>query len=125
MFFTILLPLLTFTVLLFVTNQLFNYLYFLRVPFRSVNFSHSIPLISNSNVIVADTGTSDALMWTLSGSQGSKWIQGKVGISTTLSFSVVLEGIRGKGITGDIAIDDISFSTTSFCSRKSRNQNIY
>ena len=60
-------------------------------------------------------GTADALMWKLSGSQGDKWIRGKVGVRSQVPYSIVIEGVRGKGIFGDIAIDDISYSNTGFC----------
>uniref|UniRef100_A0A8C7F8G3 MAM domain containing glycosylphosphatidylinositol anchor 2 n=1 Tax=Oncorhynchus kisutch TaxID=8019 RepID=A0A8C7F8G3_ONCKI len=46
--------------------------------------------------------------WSLSGNQGDHWKQAKVSIHPTASFQVVLEGIRGPGIEGDIAIDDVT-----------------
>ncbi|XP_067933319.1 MAM and LDL-receptor class A domain-containing protein 1-like [Watersipora subatra] len=46
---------------------------------------------------------------------GSKWLQSKVGIKSATPYSVVIEGVRGNGIQGDIAIDDITFSSTAFC----------
>ncbi|XP_055741412.1 MAM domain-containing glycosylphosphatidylinositol anchor protein 2-like isoform X1 [Salvelinus fontinalis] len=46
--------------------------------------------------------------WSLSGNQGDHWKQAKVSIHPTASFQVALEGIRGPGIEGDIAIDDIT-----------------
>uniref|UniRef100_A0A674AY95 MAM domain containing glycosylphosphatidylinositol anchor 2 n=1 Tax=Salmo trutta TaxID=8032 RepID=A0A674AY95_SALTR len=46
--------------------------------------------------------------WSLSGNQGDRWKQAKVSIHPTASFQVVLEGIRGPGIEGDIAIDDVT-----------------
>ncbi|CAB1343176.1 unnamed protein product [Coregonus sp. 'balchen'] len=46
--------------------------------------------------------------WSLSGNQGDRWKQAKVSIHPTTSFQVVLEGIRGPGIEGDIAIDDVT-----------------
>ncbi|KAI3364445.1 hypothetical protein L3Q82_011235, partial [Scortum barcoo] len=47
-------------------------------------------------------------VWSLSGNQGERWKQAKVSIHPTASFQVVLEGIRGPGIEGDIAIDDVT-----------------
>ncbi|KAL4613096.1 MAM domain-containing glycosylphosphatidylinositol anchor protein 2 isoform X3 [Arapaima gigas] len=47
-------------------------------------------------------------IWTLSGNQGDRWRQAKVNIHPTSSFQMVLEGIRGPGIEGDIAIDDVT-----------------
>ncbi|XP_046878241.1 MAM domain-containing glycosylphosphatidylinositol anchor protein 2-like [Hypomesus transpacificus] len=51
---------------------------------------------------------SDGPVWSLSGHQGDRWKQAKVSIHPTASFQVVLEGIRGPGIEGDIAIDDVT-----------------
>ncbi|XP_015206051.1 MAM domain-containing glycosylphosphatidylinositol anchor protein 2 isoform X3 [Lepisosteus oculatus] len=47
-------------------------------------------------------------MWTLSGNQGERWWQARVNIHPTSSFQMMLEGIRGPGMEGDIAIDDVS-----------------
>nr|XP_046228166.1 MAM domain-containing glycosylphosphatidylinositol anchor protein 2-like isoform X8 [Scatophagus argus] len=52
--------------------------------------------------------TSEGPVWSLSGNQGDRWKQAKVSIHPTASFQVVLEGIRGPGIEGDIAIDDVT-----------------
>uniref|UniRef100_A0A3Q2NUY6 MAM domain containing glycosylphosphatidylinositol anchor 2 n=1 Tax=Fundulus heteroclitus TaxID=8078 RepID=A0A3Q2NUY6_FUNHE len=52
--------------------------------------------------------TLEAPVWSLSGNQGDRWKQAKVSIHPTTSFQIVLEGIRGPGIEGDIAIDDIT-----------------
>ncbi|XP_073349054.1 MAM domain-containing glycosylphosphatidylinositol anchor protein 2-like isoform X5 [Pagrus major] len=52
--------------------------------------------------------TSEGPVWSLSGNQGERWKQAKVSIHPTASFQVVLEGIRGPGIEGDIAIDDVT-----------------
>ncbi|XP_067335871.1 MAM domain-containing glycosylphosphatidylinositol anchor protein 2-like isoform X2 [Channa argus] len=47
-------------------------------------------------------------VWSLTGNQGNRWIQAKVNIHPTSAFQIVMEGIRGSGIEGDIAIDDIT-----------------
>ncbi|KAI4885430.1 hypothetical protein NFI96_018059, partial [Prochilodus magdalenae] len=53
--------------------------------------------------------TSDAgPVWSLSGNQGDRWRQAKISIHPTSSFQVIFEGIRGPGIEGDIAIDDVT-----------------
>lgn len=64
------------------------------------------------------TGTTNALMWSLTGQQGDKWFQAKVGIKSTRSFTILIEGIRGMGIAGDIAVDDISYQKDTYCTRK-------
>uniref|UniRef100_A0A3B3I7P2 MAM domain containing glycosylphosphatidylinositol anchor 2 n=1 Tax=Oryzias latipes TaxID=8090 RepID=A0A3B3I7P2_ORYLA len=51
---------------------------------------------------------SEAPVWSLTGNQGDRWRQAKVSIHPTSSFQVILEGIRGPGIEGDIAIDDVT-----------------
>ncbi|XP_064195541.1 MAM domain-containing glycosylphosphatidylinositol anchor protein 2-like isoform X1 [Anguilla rostrata] len=52
--------------------------------------------------------SSESPVWSLSGNQGDRWRQAKVGIHPTASFQMVFEGIRGPGIEGDIAIDDVT-----------------
>uniref|UniRef100_A0AAV2JJE0 MAM domain containing glycosylphosphatidylinositol anchor 2a n=1 Tax=Knipowitschia caucasica TaxID=637954 RepID=A0AAV2JJE0_KNICA len=51
---------------------------------------------------------SDAQVWSLNGNQGDRWRQARVTIQPTSAFQIVLERVRGSGIEGDIAIDDIS-----------------
>ncbi|XP_053139929.1 MAM domain-containing glycosylphosphatidylinositol anchor protein 2 isoform X2 [Hemicordylus capensis] len=46
--------------------------------------------------------------WSSSGNKGQHWFQARVNIHPNTSFQVVFEGIRGRGIEGDIAIDDIA-----------------
>ncbi|XP_070401241.1 MAM domain-containing glycosylphosphatidylinositol anchor protein 2 isoform X5 [Nothobranchius furzeri] len=66
--------------------------------------------IGSLNALLKQKGqmTSEAPVWSLSGNQGDRWKQAKVSIHPTSSFQVVLEGVRGPGIEGDIAIDDIT-----------------
>ncbi|KAJ8394278.1 hypothetical protein AAFF_G00048610 [Aldrovandia affinis] len=52
--------------------------------------------------------TTESPIWTLSGNQGEHWKQAKVNIQPTSAFQMVLEGVRGPGIEGDIAIDDVT-----------------
>uniref|UniRef100_A0A3B4AHF5 MAM domain containing glycosylphosphatidylinositol anchor 2a n=1 Tax=Periophthalmus magnuspinnatus TaxID=409849 RepID=A0A3B4AHF5_9GOBI len=52
--------------------------------------------------------TSDSQVWSLSGNQGDRWRQARVSIQPSSAFQMVVEGVRGAGIEGDIAIDDIS-----------------
>ena len=61
------------------------------------------------------SGISDQTIWQLSGAQGQTWQQAQAPINqTSKSYRVVFEGKRGTSYTGDIAIDDISF-TSSAC----------
>uniref|UniRef100_A0A8C6TQZ3 MAM domain containing glycosylphosphatidylinositol anchor 2 n=1 Tax=Neogobius melanostomus TaxID=47308 RepID=A0A8C6TQZ3_9GOBI len=54
------------------------------------------------------TATAESPVWSLTGNQGDRWKQAKVSIHPTSSFQVVLEGVRGPGIEGDIAVDDVT-----------------
>lgn len=70
--------------------------------------------------IIQKTGPgnrSETLLWTLSGQQGRNWLNGRVSLSKNPSreYWVVFEGVRGNGYRGDIAIDDIQF-TSQDCS---------
>ena len=51
-------------------------------------------------------------VWSVSGDHGDKWINGQAPIKSTSSYKVVIEGVRGSGSSGDIAIDDVSFGGT-------------
>ncbi|XP_046874379.1 LOW QUALITY PROTEIN: MAM domain-containing glycosylphosphatidylinositol anchor protein 2 [Hypomesus transpacificus] len=51
---------------------------------------------------------SESSVWTLRGHQGDSWRQAKINIHPTASFQLVVEGVRGAGIEGDIAIDDVT-----------------
>ncbi|CAB4028882.1 RNA-directed DNA polymerase from mobile element jockey, partial [Paramuricea clavata] len=59
-------------------------------------------------VYVKSGGKMDSL-WSLSGDQGDKWYQAQVAVNNqTASYQFVIEGVRGKDLKGDIAIDDIT-----------------
>ncbi|XP_017680925.1 PREDICTED: MAM domain-containing glycosylphosphatidylinositol anchor protein 2 [Lepidothrix coronata] len=47
-------------------------------------------------------------LWSSSGNKGQHWNQARVNINPPTSFQLIFEGIRGPGIEGDIAIDDVS-----------------
>ncbi|PKK20392.1 MAM domain containing glycosylphosphatidylinositol anchor 2 [Columba livia] len=50
----------------------------------------------------------DNPLWSSSGNKGQHWNQARVNINPPTSFQLIFEGIRGPGIEGDIAIDDVS-----------------
>ena len=53
-------------------------------------------------------------LWSKSGSQGDQWILAQVPLTSAQSsqqFSIIFEGVAGAGVTGDIAIDDVSISS--------------
>ncbi|XP_040916690.1 MAM domain-containing glycosylphosphatidylinositol anchor protein 2 isoform X3 [Toxotes jaculatrix] len=62
------------------------------------------------NVFLRQKGqmVTDTSVWSLTGNQGDRWRQAKVNIHPTTAFQVVMEGVRGAGIEGDIAIDDVT-----------------
>ncbi|XP_055361569.1 MAM domain-containing glycosylphosphatidylinositol anchor protein 2 isoform X2 [Betta splendens] len=62
------------------------------------------------NVLLRQKGqtVTEVSVWSLTGNQGSRWMQAKVTIHPTTAFQIVMEGVRGPGIEGDIAIDDVS-----------------
>ncbi|XP_030213126.1 MAM domain-containing glycosylphosphatidylinositol anchor protein 2 [Gadus morhua] len=66
--------------------------------------------IGSLGVILRQKGqtVTDSSVWSLTGNQGDRWRQAKVNIHPTATFQVVMEGLRGSGIEGDIAIDDIT-----------------
>ena len=67
--------------------------------------------IGTLNVLqkTAPGNKAEKIIWSLSGQQGSKWLEGRVALSKapSISYWIVFEGIRGNGYRGDIAIDDI------------------
>ncbi|CAB4026219.1 RNA-directed DNA polymerase from mobile element jockey, partial [Paramuricea clavata] len=64
--------------------------------------------IGKLRVYVKSGGKMDSL-WSLSGDQGNGWFHERVAVNNqTASYQFVIEGVRGNGWRGDIAIDDIS-----------------
>ncbi|XP_077421169.1 LOW QUALITY PROTEIN: MAM domain-containing glycosylphosphatidylinositol anchor protein 2 [Vanacampus margaritifer] len=60
------------------------------------------------SVFLRQKGASEASVWSLSGNQGDRWRRAAINIHPNADFQVVLEGVRGAGIEGDIAIDDVT-----------------
>uniref|UniRef100_A0A3B4ZX85 MAM domain-containing glycosylphosphatidylinositol anchor protein 2-like n=1 Tax=Stegastes partitus TaxID=144197 RepID=A0A3B4ZX85_9TELE len=62
------------------------------------------------NVFLRQKGqtVTDTSVWSLTGNQGDRWRQAKVNIQPTAAFQMVMEGVRGAGIEGDIAVDDVT-----------------
>ncbi|XP_041827265.1 MAM domain-containing glycosylphosphatidylinositol anchor protein 2 [Melanotaenia boesemani] len=50
----------------------------------------------------------DTLVWNIVGNQGDQWQQARFNINPTTAFQMVMEGIRGSGVEGDIAVDDVT-----------------
>lgn len=55
--------------------------------------------------------TSMNLIWSSSGNHGNVWMMSTVAVSSAQEFNVIFEGVYGGNYTGDIAIDDVSFTT--------------
>ncbi|XP_019734586.1 MAM domain-containing glycosylphosphatidylinositol anchor protein 2 isoform X2 [Hippocampus comes] len=60
------------------------------------------------SVFLRQKGTSEVAVWSLSGNQGDRWRRAAINIHPTADFQVALEGVRGAGIEGDIALDDVT-----------------
>ncbi|WAR02788.1 MLRP1-like protein, partial [Mya arenaria] len=52
-------------------------------------------------------------LWELTGNQGVQWSKGAVSFTQNAQYQILLEAVRGNGYRGDMAVDDISFSTQS------------
>ncbi|TDG98516.1 hypothetical protein EPR50_G00201060 [Perca flavescens] len=66
--------------------------------------------IGSLHVLLRQKGqtVTETSVWTLVGNQGDRWRQAKVNIHPAAAFQIVMEGVRGAGIEGDIAIDDVT-----------------
>eukprot|EP00058_Branchiostoma_floridae_P006575 XP_002592063.1 hypothetical protein BRAFLDRAFT_246509 [Branchiostoma floridae] len=68
--------------------------------------------IETLNVYVRTDSSLPAVpVFTRTGEQGNQWLSAEVEISTTGNYYVVIEGISGSDITGQIALDDITLET--------------
>ncbi|XP_033751987.1 MAM and LDL-receptor class A domain-containing protein 1-like [Pecten maximus] len=68
--------------------------------------------IGSLNVYLV-TASGNQTLWSLSGNQKNMWQSAQVSLNSTTQFTVIIEGIRGSNYQGDIAIDDVSFTTSS------------
>ncbi|XP_028391081.1 mast cell tryptase-like [Dendronephthya gigantea] len=73
--------------------------------------------VNTLNVYLKRTGVNDKLIWTRLGDQGNTWREAQVALLQTPgeTFQVVFEGVVGPGYRGDIAIDDVSTTSSSSC----------
>lgn len=49
-------------------------------------------------------------IWSRTGTHGNQWRKAQLTLSSTQTFTLVFEGIRGNSYRGDIAIDDITLA---------------
>ncbi|XP_015749454.1 PREDICTED: MAM and LDL-receptor class A domain-containing protein 1-like [Acropora digitifera] len=61
------------------------------------------------------TNETRTLIWQLAGDQGDNWNFGQVGYKGDSPYEILLEAVFGKGIHGDIAVDDLYFSNEEDC----------
>ncbi|XP_048242500.1 MAM and LDL-receptor class A domain-containing protein 2-like [Haliotis rufescens] len=59
---------------------------------------------------IYNSGTPTNLVWARAGDQGAAWLQDDVALNSSNSFQVIIEGKIGDSYSGDIAIDDVSFT---------------
>ncbi|XP_025085517.1 MAM and LDL-receptor class A domain-containing protein 1-like [Pomacea canaliculata] len=69
--------------------------------------------IGSLNVYLDDTAnTSHTKLWMQSDNKGEKWLQGQIPLpSQSKEYQIRFEGVRGQTFFGDIALDDISFTS--------------
>lgn len=53
------------------------------------------------------TGTARQLMWSLSGNQGQRWLQGFFPFQSNVTHQIQFEGVRGPTEYSDMALDDV------------------
>ncbi|XP_066300039.1 MAM and LDL-receptor class A domain-containing protein 2-like [Branchiostoma lanceolatum] len=67
--------------------------------------------IGNLNVYIMPIGGSDMRpVDSIAGDQGDAWLRRNVLLNSLTPFQVVIEGVRGQGVAGDISIDDVTFT---------------
>ncbi|KAK3090552.1 hypothetical protein FSP39_012634 [Pinctada imbricata] len=71
------------------------------------------PDIGKLSILSKDCSGNETELLSLSGDQGLNWQEVKINISAnSKGQQLVIEALRGKGIYGDIAIDDVNLSDT-------------
>lgn len=68
------------------------------------------PHIGTLNVYV-NTYNQRSQRWSKTGTQGNKWKRGNFYVNAPYDSYMSFEAIKGKGWSGDIALDDISVSS--------------
>lgn len=75
--------------------------------------------IGELNVYVKNVNSGSlSLLWSGVGDRGNRWWRGEMTINVAYSYQIVIDGIDGQDYQGDIAIDDITF--TSGCTSKTK-----
>ena len=87
------------------TTKCFNFYYNMNGP--DIGTLNVFILVNQTR----DTFSTEALAWSMVGNMGDQWSMGQFNLSskyTSNPYQIILEGVRGKGYRGDIAIDDTS-----------------
>lgn len=71
------------------------------------------PHIGTLNVYV-DTFGQKSWRWSKTGSQGNRWKKGSIYVNTLYGFDLRFEAVKGKGWSGDIALDDVNVRSVYF-----------
>eukprot|EP00058_Branchiostoma_floridae_P027396 XP_002612887.1 hypothetical protein BRAFLDRAFT_227876 [Branchiostoma floridae] len=66
--------------------------------------------IGNLNVYIKPIGSSERSVDSIAGEQGDAWLRRNVLLNSQEPFQVILEGVVGLGVAGDISIDDVTFT---------------
>lgn len=76
------------------------------------------PILSNNQPFASasarsgDSKPNELIIWEMSGDAGNSWHQAQTSVSSSRSpFQVLIEGVIGENHLGNIAIDEISFSS--------------
>jgi len=80
---------------------------------RCIHFWYTMygTTVDTLNVYLRIAGQNDSFIWMLQGNQGNGWLSAQAPIpKANVDYSIVFEGVRGRSYTGDIAIDDVTFT---------------
>ncbi|KAK3741423.1 hypothetical protein QZH41_003972 [Actinostola sp. cb2023] len=56
---------------------------------------------------VYKNSSKEVLVWSASKNKGDKWFHGIISLAGSQPYNIIIEGVRGHGEKGDIAIDDL------------------
>lgn len=74
--------------------------------------SNPAPQDSSRSAEGGKPGSNDLVIWEMTGDAGNSWHQAQTSVSSAKSpFQVIIEGVIGENHLGNIAIDEISFSS--------------
>ncbi|CAG2211127.1 unnamed protein product [Mytilus edulis] len=79
-------------------------------PVQENNIARLISRQSFSTVGSLNIYHGDQKLWTQSGSHGDMWNTLSLEVDGAVEKRIIFEAVRGSGVSGDIAIDDIRFS---------------